>query len=123
VKEPDRDVTGRSSAKEIIQAAERASHRSAAVVHEEMKRGLNSLATITSIAPLVGLFGTMWGIMNSFPGMGIDKATGLAVVTGRLSLACVSAALGLLTALQSLWCHRYLMIRHFYDALPIDPST
>jgi|SRR5450755_189017 biopolymer transport protein ExbB/TolQ len=73
-----------------------------------MKRGLNSLATITSIAPLVGLFGTIWGIMNSFPGMGIDKATGLAVVTGRLSLACASAALGLLTALQSLWCHRYL---------------
>jgi biopolymer transport protein ExbB/TolQ len=74
-----------------------------------MKRGLNSLATITSIAPLVGLFGTIWGIFNSFSfGMGTDRATGLAAVANRLSLACVSTGLGLMTALLALWCHRYL---------------
>ena len=48
--------------------AQRASARSAAVVHGELTRGLNSLATIASTAPWVGLFGTVLGIYNSFGG-------------------------------------------------------
>jgi hypothetical protein len=72
-----------------------------------MKQGLNSLATIASIAPFVGVFGTLLGIVNSFRGLGTDKSTALGVLAEYLSEACVPTALGLLVGLMSLWSYRY----------------
>jgi biopolymer transport protein ExbB/biopolymer transport protein TolQ len=71
-----------------------------------MKRGLWSLATIASTAPWVGFVGTLLGIVNSFPGMGIDKRTALAIVSGRLSESLVPTAFGVMVAL---WCYKYLL--------------
>lgn len=92
----------------VLQAVKSASGRSAAVVHQDLKKGLNDLATITSIAPLVGILGTLWGILNAFSAPAGEKSAALAHLAARLSDACVPAALGLLVALQSLYCHRYL---------------
>ncbi|HXB68475.1 MAG TPA: MotA/TolQ/ExbB proton channel family protein [Candidatus Acidoferrales bacterium] len=92
----------------VIQAVRRASEQSAAVVHEHMKQGLNSLATIASIAPLAGLFGTVWGILNSFVSCGGEKSACLGVIGERLSGSMWATALGLLVGLTSLWCYRYL---------------
>jgi len=107
----DLDSTPGLFTKAVIRAAERAMNRSPVLVHEDLKRGLYGLATIASIAPLIGIFGTLLGIVNSFPGLGTDKSTALAVTTGRLSEACVPTALGLLVALQALWCYKYFANR------------
>lgn len=93
---------------ETIGAIMRASARSAAVIHEEMKRGLNSLAAIASVAPWLGLLATVLGIPNSFVGCGNEKSTCMAAMADRLSGSIWPTALGLLVGLTSLWCYRWL---------------
>jgi hypothetical protein len=92
---------------ETLQAVQRASRRAAAVVHEDMKQGLSSLATIASIAPFVGVFGTVFGILTSFIGCGGEKSACMAAVAERLSVSIWPTALGLLAGLISLWSYRF----------------
>ena len=73
-----------------------------------MKRGVNSLATIASVAPFLGLLITVEGIVFSFVSCGGEKSTCLAAVVDRLSNAIARTALGLLVGIPSLWCYRYL---------------
>jgi biopolymer transport protein ExbB/TolQ len=87
----------------------RASERSAALVYGELKRGLNSLATIASTAPWVGLFGTVLGVHNSFGGAGASKASIMASIFDGLSRAFVPSAIGLVVALVATWCYKYLL--------------
>jgi hypothetical protein len=83
--------------------------RAASVAHEDLKQGLNTLATIASIAPFVGILGTLWAIgFDTFFGLGTEKSTALGMVAEGISRACVPSALGLLVGLQSLWAYRYL---------------
>jgi hypothetical protein len=91
-----------------IQAVDRACQRSAAVVHVEMNEGLNILATNACIAPWIGLFGTVVGMVNSFLGCGGEKSACLAATTAALSRSIWPTALGLLSGLISLWFYRYL---------------
>jgi biopolymer transport protein ExbB/TolQ len=93
---------------EVIDIAKRALRRSATLVHGELKRGLNLLATIAATAPLIGAFGAVAGIVNSFPGCGAAASTCMAATADLLSKALVLAALGLLVAVPSVWCHKYL---------------
>ena len=62
---------------------------------------LNYLATIGSTAPFIGLFGTVWGIMNSFQSIAISKNTSLAVVAPGIAEALFATALGLLAAIPA----------------------
>jgi biopolymer transport protein ExbB/TolQ len=94
---------------EAQQAARRASTRAAAVVHGQMKRGLGSLATIASTAPWLGVFATVFGVVNSFRGVDGEKTTIMAAICRELSVAIVPTALGLLVALTALWCYKYLL--------------
>jgi hypothetical protein len=89
----------------------RASKRSATVVHEEMQEGLGSLATIASIAPWVGIFGTLWGIIGSFRGGGGEATGALAALNESLSESLWPTAIGLLAGLGSLLIYRYLADR------------
>jgi biopolymer transport protein TolQ len=73
-----------------------------------MKRGLNSLATIASIAPFVGAFGTVFCIVDSFLVFVGDIAGARPIVTGLLSQACVPTALGLLAGVTALFSYKYL---------------
>jgi biopolymer transport protein ExbB/TolQ len=74
-----------------------------------MKRGLNRLATISSIAPFIGVFGTLLGIANSFPAIAGESSINLGGTSGRLAESLVPAALGLLTALFAFCCNRCLL--------------
>ncbi|MHC0053346.1 protein TolQ [Actibacterium sp. D379-3] len=68
---------------------------------EGLNGGLPFLATIGSTAPFVGLFGTVWGIMNAFEEIAIQQNTNLAVVAPGISEALLATALGLLAAIPA----------------------
>ncbi|MBV0892373.1 tonB-system energizer ExbB [Paracoccus sp. Z118] len=67
----------------------------------QMNRGTGVLATIGSTAPFVGLFGTVWGIMNSFIGISEAQTTNLAVVAPGIAEALLATALGLVAAIPA----------------------
>jgi biopolymer transport protein ExbB/TolQ len=66
-----------------------------------LQAGLPLLATIGSTAPFVGLFGTVWGIMNSFTGIAAAKNTSLAVVAPGIAEALLATAIGLAAAIPA----------------------
>src|SRR5215831_1577624 len=68
---------------------------------EKIERGLGYLATVGSTAPFVGLFGTVWGIMNSFQAIAARQDTTLAVVAPGIAEALFATALGLLAAIPA----------------------
>jgi hypothetical protein len=92
----------------MIGIISRASARSAAIVHEEMRKGLNSLANIAYIAPWLGLFATVLTLPNSFGPVPGEKSMGLALLADGLSRSIWPTALGLLVGLISLSFHKYL---------------
>ncbi|WP_136649588.1 tonB-system energizer ExbB [Paracoccus aeridis] len=67
----------------------------------QMNRGTGILATIGSTAPFVGLFGTVWGIMNSFIGISEAQTTNLAVVAPGIAEALLATAIGLVAAIPA----------------------
>ncbi len=68
---------------------------------ENLQSGLNVLATIGSTAPFIGLFGTVWGIMNSFIEIAEQQNTSIAVVAPGIAEALLATALGLLAAIPA----------------------
>jgi len=72
-----------------------------AAAARRMTRGTSILATIGSTAPFVGLFGTVWGIMNSFIGISKSQTTNLAVVAPGIAEALLATAMGLVAAIPA----------------------
>ena len=72
-----------------------------AAAGRRMARGTGLLATIGSTAPFVGLFGTVWGIMNSFIGISKSQTTNLAVVAPGIAEALLATAIGLVAAIPA----------------------
>jgi biopolymer transport protein ExbB len=66
-----------------------------------MNHGTGVLATIGSTAPFVGLFGTVWGIMNSFIGISESQTTNLAIVAPGIAEALLATAIGLVAAIPA----------------------
>jgi len=90
-----------------IEASKRALQQAIAIKTAEFRRGLSGLATIGSTAPFVGLFGTVFGIINAFRGMKNAETTGIAAVAGGISEALFTTALGLLVAVPAVWLFNY----------------
>ena len=95
-----------------------------AAAGRRMNRGTGVLATIGSTAPFVGLFGTVWGIMNSFIGISRAQTTNLAVVAPGIAEALLATAIGLIAAIPAV-----IIYNHFsrqiasYKALVTDASA
>ena len=68
---------------------------------EKYENKLTFLATVGSVAPFIGLFGTVWGIMNSFHSIAISRNTSLAIVAPGIAEALFATALGLLAAIPA----------------------
>ena len=66
-----------------------------------VRKGMSMLATIGSVSPFVGLFGTVWGIMNSFIGISKSQTTNLAVVAPGIAEALLATAIGLVAAIPA----------------------
>jgi biopolymer transport protein ExbB len=74
----------------------------------KISRGTGVLATIGSTAPFIGLFGTVWGIMNSFIGISNTHTTNLAVVAPGIAQALLATALGLIAAIPAVMIYNVL---------------
>src|SRR3546814_13683347 len=89
-----------------------------------MGRSTGLLATIGSIAPFVGLFGTVWGIMNAFIGISEAQTTNLAVVAPGIAKALLATALGLVAAIPAVVVYNHFARRiPAYKALIADTSA
>jgi biopolymer transport protein ExbB/TolQ len=75
---------------------------------EKSQAGLASLAIISSVAPFIGLFGTVWGIMTSFIGIAASKDTSLAVVAPGIAEALAATAIGLAAAIPAAFAYNRL---------------
>lgn len=102
---------GREIMKESIQ--EEASH----VVHE-MERFLTALGTVAAIAPLLGLLGTVIGMIKVFAQLQLEGAGNAAALAGGISEALITTAAGLTVAIPALIFHRYFLRR--VDEIVID---
>ncbi|MDK2748883.1 MAG: tonB-system energizer ExbB [Brevundimonas sp.] len=95
-----------------------------AALGRRMIRGTGVLATIGSTAPFVGLFGTVWGIMNSFVGIAASQTTNLAVVAPGIAEALLATAIGLVAAIPAVVIYNHFARRTaVYRALVGDTSA
>lgn len=99
-------VTGGVPDREALQASlrQRVERAMSIAINREMQRlerGMTFLATVGSTAPFIGLFGTVWGIMNSFNSIAQSNNTSLAVVAPGISEALFVTALGLVAAIPA----------------------
>lgn len=78
---------------------------------DRLERYLTFLATTGSITPFIGLFGTVWGIMNSFMGIGRVGAASLAVVAPGIAEALIATAAGLAAAIPAVIAYNYFLSR------------
>ena len=78
---------------------------------EEVRRGMNVIATVGSIAPFVGLLGTVLGIIGAFQGIGSAGSAGIGPVMAGISEALVETAFGLLVAIPAVIAFNYLNAR------------
>jgi biopolymer transport protein ExbB len=93
-------------------------------ISRKISRGTGVLATIGSTAPFVGLFGTVWGIMNSFIGISNSHTTNLAVVAPGIAQALLATALGLVAAIPAVMIYNLLARQTtHYRALLGDASA
>jgi biopolymer transport protein TolQ len=87
----------------------------------KLEKNMIFLASLGSSAPFVGLFGTVWGIMNSFQAIGITKNTSLAVVAPGIAEALFATALGLIAAIPAVIA--YNKISSVFDNYSIRLET
>lgn len=96
------------STKDQIETAQRGCERATTIFIQELKRGLNILATIATSAPFIGLFGTIAGIINAFRGMALTGSGGIGAVAQGIAEALITTAFGIGVAIIALWCFNFL---------------
>jgi biopolymer transport protein TolQ len=104
----------------IANSLERAMRRAEQEESAKLERGLTFLATVASAAPFIGLFGTVWGIMNAFQGLGAPGASStLQAVAPGISEALIATAIGLAAAIPAAVAYNYFVVghKHFREAM------
>lgn len=102
---------------EQLETASRGGERAKSLFNQELRRGLPILATIATSAPFIGLFGTIFGIINAFRGMQLTGSGGIGAVAGGIAEALVTTAVGIGVAVLALWVFNILNSRiEVFDA-------
>ena len=112
--------TARTTADLTIESVARALERQAQRENQNLKRGLNLLATVGSTAPFVGLLGTVVGIINAFQSMAMTGSGGLGTVSAGIAEALVTTAFGLLVAIPAVMA--YNSMQGWVEAQMVDMS-
>jgi biopolymer transport protein TolQ len=107
---PVAGVAPRSTLKSVT-ALDRALLRAATVEINRLEERVSFLATTASITPYIGLFGTVWGIMAAFQGIGATGSTNLAVVAPGIADALIATAAGLFAAIPAVYFYNHLTSR------------
>jgi biopolymer transport protein TolQ len=94
-----------NEARSVIEGSERAMQVTGTREVGLLERNLEFLANVGSISPYVGLFGTVWGIMGAFQGLGEMKDVTIAVVAPHISEALIATAMGLFAAIPAQWAY------------------
>ena len=103
-----------------LEAVHRALRRAAGLEVAALERYLPFLATTASAAPFIGLFGTVWGVMTAFHGIGTQGSASLAVVAPGISEALVATAAGLGAAIPAVMGYNYFVNRVRHWATEMD---
>jgi biopolymer transport protein TolQ len=106
-----------------LEAVSRAMRRTAAIEIAKLERYLPFLATTASATPFIGLFGTVWGIMAAFHGIGKQGSASLAVVAPGISEALIATAAGLAAAIPAVMGYNYFVSRVRHWATEMDGFT
>ena len=99
------------SRRTVMDNLERSLKKAAIDQNNRLERALSFLATTGNTAPFVGLFGTVWGIMESFRSIGLMGSASLAVVAPGISEALVATAAGLAAAIPAVVAYNYFLHR------------
>jgi biopolymer transport protein TolQ len=102
---------GDEMANDRLAAADRAMRRQAGMEVAQLERYLPFLATTATACPFIGLFGTVWGVMSAFHGIGAQGSASLAVVAPGISEALVATAAGLGAAIPAVIGYNYFVNR------------
>ena len=94
-----------------LESAQRAMRAAASRELDGLEHNLEFLANVGSIAPYVGLFGTVWGIMVSFQGLANVKEATIATVAPGISEALIATAMGLFAAIPAVWAYNRFATR------------
>jgi biopolymer transport protein TolQ len=105
-----RPPSGRPTLKSVS-AVDRALMRASLVEMNKLERRVPFLATTASVAPFIGLFGTVWGILTAFMQIGQTGSTNLAVVGPAIGEALITTAAGLFAAIPAVWAYNALTLR------------
>ena len=89
----------------VVEGAERAMRVAGTREIGKLEQNLEFLANVGSISPYVGLFGTVWGIMGAFQGLGEMKDVTISVVAPHISEALIATAMGLFAAIPAVWAY------------------
>ena len=112
-------AAGRPTLKSL-DSVDRALLRATTVELTKLERHITFLATTASIAPFIGLFGTVWGIMNSFQGIGAAGSSSLGVVAPGIAEALIATAAGLFAAIPAVYFYNHFTNRLKHFAAEMD---
>jgi len=108
---------------DVLDTVRRSIQRATALTTSDLKKGVNTLATIGSTAPFVGLLGTVVGVINAFVGIASSGSGGIGAVSAGIAEALVETALGLFVAIPAVWFYNYLQSRLEYFNVEMDNSS
>jgi biopolymer transport protein TolQ len=97
----NKGLTTDTQAAFLIQRIDRVLDAAIARENARLEDGLGSLAIVATASPFIGLFGTVWGIMNAFQSIAIQKNTSLAIVAPSIAQALFATAIGLIAAIPA----------------------
>lgn len=117
------ETGGGLSREDLVDSVRRSIQRATALTQSDLKKGVNSLATIGTTAPFVGLLGTVVGVINAFVGIAATGSGGIGAVSAGIAEALVETALGLVVAIPAVWFYNYLTGRLDYFNVEMDNSS
>ena len=117
LREEDQAVEG------VLEGVDEATGRALDVAIINLRVRLSGMATIAGVAPFLGLFGTVTGLISAFRGIAATGSGGLATVSGGISEALVTTVIGLFVAIPALWAYNFFMNRIDVMGVELDNSA
>jgi biopolymer transport protein ExbB/TolQ len=117
------EAGGGLSREDLVDSVRRSIQRATALTQSDLKKGVNTLATIGTTAPFVGLLGTVVGVIGAFQGIAATGSGGLGAVSAGISEALIETALGLVVAIPAVWMYNYFTGRLEYFNVEMDNSS